>query len=493
LLGAVSATTAGVLAACSQPSAAPTTAPAAQPTAAATKPVAASPAASPATAASPSAAASPAASPAAKPAASPAAAASPSPAAAAGQFSLNNPPPVPNPNKSFAGATIIHYGEGVGIGNDLDKAMAAQFQKDTGITVNVIPKPQSATDTYAQYQRFFQGQSPDLDTFEIDVIWPGAFAPNLVDLGPKFSDAAKNHYPGIVANDTVGGKLVAMPFFSDFGILYYRKDLLQKYNLAAPPKTWDELEQQATTIMNGEKASNPNFGGFVWQGNAYEGLTCDALEWFASTGGGMIIENGKCTINNPQAVAILNKMKGWIGTIAPRGVTTYQEEDARNTFQSGNAAFMRNWPYAYALGSANDSPVKGKFDVTALPAASGQQPVGCIGGWALAVSKYSKNQDAAFEFVRYLTGPESQTYRAVVGTYVPTIPSVASDPAVAQAQPYLANLSNVQRVARPSSETGENYNQISTAFFQAVNNVENGQDPASVLPTAQSQIQRLLG
>jgi len=327
----------------------------------------------------------------------------------------------------------------------------------------------------------------------VDVIWPGAFATNLLDLGPKLGDATKNHYPGIVANDTVGGKLVSMPFFSDFGTLYYRKDLLQKYNISAPPKTWDELEQQATTIMNGEKGSNPNFTGFVWQGNAYEGLTCDALEWLASSGGGKIVENGKCTINNPQAVAILTKMKGWIGTIAPRGVTTYQEEDARNAFQSGGAAFMRNWPYAYALGQKDDSPVKGKFDVAALPASSGQKPVGTIGGWALAVSKYSKNQDASIEFIRYLTSPEVQTYRAVVGSFVPTIPAVASDPNVQQAQPFLANLADVERVARPSSETGENYNQVSTAFFQAVNNIENGQDPGSVLPQAQNQIQRLLG
>ena len=85
------------------------------------------------------------------------------------------------------------------------------------------------------------------------------------------------------------------------------------------------------------------------------------------------------------------------------------------------------------------------------------------------------------------------TYRAVVGSFVPTIQSVASDPAVQQAQPYLSNLSSVQRVARPSAETGENYNQVSTAFFQGVNNIENGQDPASVLPTVQNQIQRLLG
>jgi trehalose/maltose transport system substrate-binding protein len=119
--------------------------------------------------------------------------------------------------------------------------------------------------------------------------------------------------------------------------------------------------------------------------------------------------------------------------------------------------------------------------------------VGTSGGWALAVSKYSKAQDASIEFIRYLTSPEFQTFRAIAGSYVPTIQSVASNPAVQQAQPYLATVANVQRVARPSSETGENYNQVSTAFFQAINNIENGQDPASVLPAAQNQIQRLLG
>jgi trehalose/maltose transport system substrate-binding protein len=421
--------------------------------------------------------------------------ASPSPAAAS-QFSVNNPPAVPAATvasaKPYSGQSITYYGEGVGIGNNIDNALAGRFKQDTGINVNVIAKPQSSTDTFAQYQRFFQGQSPDMDVFEVDVVWPGQLASNLVDLGPKLGDTTSMHYPGIVANDTVNGKLVAMPFFSDFGILYYRTDLLQKYNLSAPPKTWDELTQQATTIMNGEKGANPNFGGLVFQGSAYEGLTCNALEWLASSGGGMIVENNQCTVNNPQAVAIMNTAKGWIGTIAPRGVTTYQEEDARNAFQSGNMAFMRNWPYAYALAVAPDSPVNGKFDVTSLPAASGDQPVGCIGGWALAVSKFSKAQDASIEFIRYLSGPEVQTYRAVVGNYVPTIPTVAADPAVVQAQPYLAKLGNVTRVARPSAETGDNYNQISTIFFQGMNNILNGQDAASVLPSVQSQINRLL-
>jgi trehalose/maltose transport system substrate-binding protein len=410
-------------------------------------------------------------------------------------MTLNNPPAVANASaaKAFASQKVTYYGDGVGIGNDLDKALANKFQQDTGIQVTVIPRPQSATDTFAQYQRFFQGQSADVDVLMVDVIWPGALAQHLVDLNPKLGDIAKQHYPGIVENNTVNGALVGIPWFGDFGMLYYRTDLLQKYSISAPPKTWDELEQQAMKIVDGEKGANANFSGFVYQGNAYEGLTCDALEWVASAGGGTFVDsNNKVTINNPQAVTILNKIKGWVGTVSPRGVTSYQEEEARNAFQGGNAAFMRNWPYAYAVGQKDDSPVKGKFDVAPLPAQGGKSS-GTVGGWQLSVSKYSKAIDASVEFVRYLSSPDVETFRAVVGSYVPTIQAVADRPEVLQTMPFLKNLASVDRVTRPSRALGERYNEGSTAIFQGVNQILNGQDASAVLPNVQRQVERLLG
>ena len=123
--------------------------------------------------------------------------------------------------------------------------------------------------------------------------------------------------PGIIRNNTINGKLVAMPWFGDFGILYYRTDLLRKYGYSSPPKTWAQLGVMAKKIQDGEQASNPNFYGFVYQGNAYEGLTCDGLEWLASSGGGNFIDNGKASINNPRAVAILNLQRSWVGNITP--------------------------------------------------------------------------------------------------------------------------------------------------------------------------------
>src|SRR5579864_1256636 len=489
LFGAVGATAAGVLAACSSPSAAPTTAPAAPTTAPApTKPAAAaSPAASPAAAASP----------AVKPAASPAAAASPSAvAAAATPVTRTDAPAVPDAivaaAKKYSGQTVTFYGDGVGPTGITEGAGAKRFTADTGVNINFVQRPTDSTETLALFQRFFQGQSSDIDAFSVDVVWPGVLAPHLLDLSQALGDAAKQHYPGIIQNNTVNGKLVAMPYFSDFGMLFYRTDLLQKYNISKPPETWDDLQQQTMTIMNGEKSSNPNFAGFVFQGKAYEGLTCDALEWLASSGGGTIVDSsGKVTVNNPQAAAMLNKVRGWMGNIVPQGVTTYEEEDARTAFTGGNAAFMRNWPYAYSLGTTADA-VKGKFDVAPLPAQSGSKHSGTIGGWGISVSRYSKVPDAATQLVAYFTSPEFQTWRALAASVVPTIQAVADKPEVQAVEPYLKTMNDVDRVGRPSAQFADNYNQASTAFFQGVSQVLAGQDATQVLPDMQSKLQRLL-
>ena len=412
---------------------------------------------------------------------------------AAMTFDPKQAPPVPNPNTQHKGQKITYYGDSVGSGNEIDKVMVAQFTKDTGIEVNLVPKPQDSTENYSTYQRFFQGKSSDVDVMMLDVIWPGSFAPHLIDLSTALADLAKLNYDTIIQNNTVDGKLVAMPWFGDFGMLFYRTDLLKKYSYDKPPATWDELEAMAKKVKDGE-SSNSSFQGFVFQGAAYEGLTCDALEWIASAGGGTIIdEQGKVTVNNQNAIDMINRAKTWVGGIAPRDVTSFKEEDARNVFQGGNALFMRNWPYAYAAGNASDSPIVGKFDVAPIPANSGQKHYGTVGGWQLGVSNYSKAKEAAIELVRYLASPEVETWRAVVGSYVPTQAAVAEDPDVIKAMPFLQTLQDVVRVTRPSRSTGENYNQVSTFFFQGVNQVLNGGDASSVLPNVAQQITRVVG
>ncbi len=478
LLGAIGLTSASLLAACGggQAAATATGTPAA--------PTSGSPAASPTTTAAPAVAS-------AAPTVAAFGGATPVPSGATN--TEYKPPAVPNAEsaRAFGNQGFTYYGDSVGLGAELDAALARQFTADTGIAVNVVPKPQSATETYSAYQRYFQARSADVDVMMVDVIWPGSFASHLADLNEKMSAEAKLHYPGIIENNTIGGKLVALPWFGDFGMLFYRTDLLQAAGISAPPRTWDELQQQAAQVVESQKASNASLVGFVFQGNAYEGVTCNALEWLASSGAGRIIEDGRVTLNNPQTVAMLNRAKGWIGSIAPRGVTSYQEEDARIAFQSGNAVFMRNWPYAYAAGNTDDSPIKGKFDVAPLPAEAGQKSAGTVGGWQLAVSAYSTSQDAAMEFVRYLCSPQVQSWRSVVGSFVPTIPWVAEDAAVVAAMPFLKNLASVERITRPSATTWERYSEVSSAFFQGVNQILNGQDAASILPQTAERIERI--
>ena len=245
----------------------------------------------------------------------------------------------------------------------------AAFAKDTGINVKIVPMPSSTTDQFGQYKLWLAAGNADIDIYQTDVIWAPQLADQFADLTDAAKDVAKDHFPSIIQSQTVNGKLVAIPFFTDAPALYYRKDLLDKYKLT-PPKTWDEMAKDAKTVLDGEK--NADLQGFVFQGNAYEGLTCDALEWVKSNGGGQIVEpDGKISINNPKAIEALERAKSWIGTISPKGVLAYQEEESRGVWQTGKSVFMRNWPYAYALGNKDDSAVKGKFDVVPLPAGSG--------------------------------------------------------------------------------------------------------------------------
>jgi trehalose/maltose transport system substrate-binding protein len=411
---------------------------------------------------------------------------------AAANIKVPNVPGAAAIKAKYGGTSITFFGDSAnaGLSHKRDVNLVKQFSKQTGVKVKLVQKPENSTDDYAQLARTFSAKSSAYDVMMLDVVWPGTFAPYLVDLKPALGKQAKLHSKGIVQGFTIGGKLVAMPWFSDYGILYYRTDLLKKYGYSKPPTTWAQLGAMAKKIQDGEQASNPNFYGFVYQGNSYEGLTCDSLEWLASSGGGHFIDGGKVTINNPRAAAILTLQRSWVGTITPRGVTTYTETESNNAFDSGNAAFLRNWPYGYSTGQASD--IKGKFAVTVLPHSGNNPSVGTVGGWALGISKYSKNIGAATEFVRYVTSPAVERYDAIYSSNVPTITSIAKLPAVRKVNPWLSpQIATVARVTRPTS-LGTKYQQGSKIIYQGVNQILNGQDAKSVLPRMQSQLSRLV-
>jgi trehalose/maltose transport system substrate-binding protein len=359
----------------------------------------------------------------------------------------------------------------------------AKFEKETGHKVNLVTMPASSSEQFSQYRLWLAAGNKDVDVYQTDVIWAPQLAEQFVDLTEATKDVVGEHFPTIIQSQTVNGKLVALPFYTDAPALYYRKDLLDKYG-KTPPKTWDELAATAKEVQDKERAAgSADIWGFVFQGNAYEGLTCNALEWIKSSGGGQIIEpDGTISVNNEKAAAAVEKVKEWIGTIAPKGVLAYQEEESRGVWQTGNAVFMRNWPYAYALGNGDDSAVKGKFEVAPLPAATdGDQPSSTLGGWNLAVSKYSDEQEAAIAFVKFLGSAETQKVRAIELSNLPTIAALYDDAEVAAAQPFMPHWKPIfqSAVPRPSAVAKVKYNEVSSKFWSAVHNTLSGNGTAA--------------
>ncbi len=392
--------------------------------------------------------------------------------------------------------TIVHGS--VGRDQEILRGQLDRFEEQTGHTVTIVSMPESTTDQFGQYRLWLAAQSSDIDVYRLDVIWAPQLAQHFVDLNPHVEDIIDGFVPAAVESQTVDGKLVALPMFLGAPALYYRSDLLEKYGRDVP-STWQEMTETAQIVMDGERAEgNDDMWGFVFQGAAYEGLTCNAQEWINSFGGGRIVElDGSIEINNPQAAEALTLAARWVGSIAPEGVLDYKEEDARGVFQSGNAVFMRNWNYAYALAAGEDSPVRDSFAVTTLPTGGeGMSSSATLGGWHLGVSRYSENQEAAIELVRFLNNYDNQKERAIVTSRPPTLMAVYDDPEVAEEQEFIPLWKPVvdNALPRPSAATLRKYNEVSAAFWTAVHNTMSGNGTAEDnLAQLETELTRLRG
>ncbi|HUE46711.1 MAG TPA: ABC transporter substrate-binding protein [Aestuariivirgaceae bacterium] len=375
------------------------------------------------------------------------------------------------------------------------RAGAQAWAERTGNTVELVSTPGSASEQLALYQQLLAAGADDIDVFQIDVVWPGILAQHFIDLAPAAGDRPARHFDAIIDNNTVEGRLVAMPWFADAGLLYFRADLLETHDRPVP-ETWEELTETARVIQEAERAAgNGNFWGYVWQGRAYEGLTTNALEWISSHGGGTFVDAaGEITVDNPAAVRALELAAGWVGNISPPGVLNYTEEEARGVFQSGQALFMRNWPYAWALAQSADSPVRGRVGIAVLPRGEGGSQSAALGGQQLAVSRYSAHPELAADLVMHLTSPEEQARRAIVGSFNPTIPALYDDPGIAEAVPVIAELRDIldHAVPRPSTVTGADYNRVSAAVYDAVHRVLSGRaEPEAALAGLARDLDRI--
>lgn len=362
-----------------------------------------------------------------------------------------------------------------GAAAEANPRLLSNFTQKTGIAVHIIPASESASHRLGQTLAILQGAPGAVDVVELDTTWPPILANHLADLRSVLGDSIPDELPQVIENATIGGRLVGAPFLVEYGMLYYRTDLLRKYGFGHAPATWAQLEWQAATIQRGERAAgHPNFWGYVWQGAEYEGLTCNALEWQSSQGGGNLLQGHAVHVNNPATVKAFARAAAWIGKISPPGITAYLEEDSRNMWQSGDAAFLRNWSYVYPL-ARNSGTVGGRFSVVPIPADTAA-PSSVIGGSYLGIAKGSKRYADAVQFVKFMTGRQAQEQRAIRGGYLATLGSVYRAPAVLQSSalfpvvPVIAS----HALRRPVSSAGAQYDRVSQVYAHGVHEILTG-------------------
>ena len=384
---------------------------------------------------------------------------------------------------------LMFAGSAVGAEADAIRGQLNRFHAmHPSIRVELRATPDAADQRHQLYVQWLNAHAPDPDVLQLDVVWTPEFAAAgwILDLD-QFHAPTSDFFPAAVAANRWNGVLYALPWFIDVGMLYWRTDLMSH-----PPATIDDLQRLATVAI--EQHGVPF--GLVWQGARYEGLVTVFLEYLGGFGGAILDTDGRVALNSNAAVTALTTMRDEIHVdrIVPPAVLTWQEEQVRFAFQNGQAAFMRNWPYAFTLlQDASQSRVAGRFRVASMPAGAGGAPTSALGGSVLAINAYTGDRDAAYRLIDYLLQPEQLLERArVVGQYPPR-PTLYDTPALAEALPIAPHDARdiIDRaVARPVTPV---YTELSEILQIALHRaLTNQQEPRAALEEAAASIQALL-
>lgn len=354
------------------------------------------------------------------------------------------------------------------------------------------------SDTDQQHQFYvinLEGGSRDFDVMDMDIIWVPEFsrAGWLVNLTSSVSPTELSPLnKAALQADWFDGRLYAVPWFVDTGVLYYRKDLLDKYGFQ-PPQTYEQLSHIARVILAGEH--NPRLSGFIWQGMQYEGLVCSALEFIRGNGGDILRPDGTPDLTSPQTLAALRYMRDLIQTqgITPPLVATLDEESSRHVFQSGRAIFMRNWPYAWPLMETPGSPVAGRIGITNVPHFDHHTSTPTMGGFHIGVNARSHHKQEAITFVRFLIRSSVQRDIFLHLGVLPADMSALSGNSLAPQMAYLPELLPALKLAAPRPATPY-YLMISQILQPELSAVVTGlRSPQDAMQGAQRQIEHLLG
>jgi trehalose/maltose transport system substrate-binding protein len=346
-------------------------------------------------------------------------------------------------------------------------------RQNPGVKVVSEIGPQSSTQLHDLLTQKLRNRDTRLDVFVMDVIWPAEFASAgwALPLDRYFTPMEREKFlqAPVVANQ-YRGQIFGVPLFIDAGLLYYRKDLLEKYNLP-PPRTWPELVKTAKTILAGER--DPSLVGFSGQFKQYEGLVCNMMEYILGNGGALWDEKRMVSaLDEPPAQAAVRFVRDRIiGEISHRGVLAYEEPESLALFTQGQAIFHRNWPYAWTVASdAAKSKIAGKIGMTPLPGFSAGRGAATLGGWQLGISRFSQQPDLAWRFATFMSGPEIQKRIALATGRAPTRLALYDDPEIAKKIPQLKSLLETfnQAVPRPTTPVYAPLSNIMQRYFSSV-------------------------
>ena len=380
---------------------------------------------------------------------------------------------------------------------DIMRDLFAQYMAaNPGVKVS-LEVGGATSDLHQKYLNMvLSAKDTTLDVFLIDIIRPAQFAaagwaePLDAYLGNDREAFMSRYLPAYRDANTVNNQVIALPALADSLFLYYRKDLLAKYQ-EAPPTTWPELARMAKKIQQGE--NDPNLQGLSFQGKAVEGAVCTFLLPYWSLGG-EIIRDGKMSFERGKAEAGLNMWRTMVSEgVAKKNSAEVGTDDTRKEFQAGKVIFGVIWGYAWNhFQGGADTRVKDKVGVTTLPAMPGGKPVSCMGGWNWSVSAYSKHKAASVALVRWLSSPEVSKQLALKGSFHPVFPSVYKDPEVLKAIPWFADALPVVETAKARPVTPM-YRAISDALRINTNTVMAGvKTPQQALDEIEQRVARAL-
>lgn len=387
----------------------------------------------------------------------------------------------------------IVYARGQDSTEATERLVEAFNEQNPNINVTFREMPSDTGQQHDAYVTMLNAESSEIDVMDLDVIWPAEFAQaGYVQELDRFLQQegidTDSYNQGALSAANFNGKQWAMPKFIDTGMLFYRTDIIGEDQV---PGTWDELIESAQT-NNGEGGTE---FGYLMQAKQYEGLVCNAVEFIAAYGGQILNESGEVAINSPETIKGISKLVEVAQSdFVPGNINTFTEVESHTAFIEGQSPYIRNWPYQWNLANdENESEIVGNVGVAPLPEGDAGSAA-ALGGWMTAINKFSEHKQEAWEFVKFMTGPEGQKISAIHGGLAPTLPELFEDQEILDANPFFAEegFQNALEAA-VSRPVAPNYPEVSEILQINISKAIAGEmTPEEAVQTMETELQGVM-